>query len=300
MPRTIAIMLLIARVATAQDIQLAAEPKVIGPGVISTPAEEFKATVSPDGLTLLYVLTDHQFRHMTIVESHRRSATAEWQTPEVAAFSGVYRDGDPAFAPDGKSVLFISNRGGHGVFEIWSVPRHADGTWGTPSFLLGDTTYMFAPSLTTSGVLYFAKGDSIYRLAPHGKAEALPFLGGDPAIMADESAIVFDNNGDLFASCRTSSGWGTPRKFGPPVDSPDEEGDPWISADGRTMYFYSKRSQPAPDRTKRPRMPTYAQVLAEVTSDIYNGTRNLYSVALPEKNDRSYYCSHDGKGSNNP
>ena len=296
----IAMMLLVASTARAQDIQLSAEPKVIGPGVISTPAEEFKATVSPDGLTLLYVLTDHQFRHMTIVESHRASPSAEWRTPEVAAFSGVWRDGDPAFAPDGKSVLFISNRGGHGVFEIWSVPRHPDGRWGEPSFLLGDTTYLFAPSLTTSGVLYFGRGDSIYRQAPHGKPEALPFPGGDPAIMADESAIVFDNNnGDLYASCRTSSGWGTPRKFGPPVDSPDEEGDPWISADGRTMYFYSKRSTPAPDRGKRSRAPTYAEVLAEVTSDIYNGTRNLYRVVLPEKNDRSYYCHHD-QGNGNP
>src|SRR5215472_4092821 len=135
----IGIALLFATAAGAQDIRLEAEPKVIAPGVISTPAEEFKATVSPDGLTLLYVLTDHQFRHMTIVESHRPSTAAEWRTPEVAAFSGIWRDGDPAFAPDGKSVLFISNRRGHGVFEIWSVPRHADGTWGTPAFMLGDT-----------------------------------------------------------------------------------------------------------------------------------------------------------------
>jgi hypothetical protein len=272
---------------------------VIAPGIISTPAEEFKATVSPDGLTLLYVLTDHQFRHMTIVESHRASPSAEWRTPEVAAFSGIWRDGDPAFAPDGKKVLFISNRGGHGVFEIWSVPRSADGRWGTPSFVLGDTTYLFAPSLTTAGVMYFSKGDSIYRMEPHAKREVLPFPGGDPAIMADESAVVFDNNGDLFISCRTSNGWAAPQQFPAPINSPDDEGDPWISADGRTMYFYSKRSTPAPDRGARTKRPTYAEVLNEVTSDIYNGTRNLYSVPLPEKNDRSYYCSH-GQGSSNP
>lgn len=272
---------------------------VIAPGIVSTPAEEFKATVSPDGLTLLYVLTDHQFRHMTIVESHRRSVSSEWATPEVAAFSGIWRDGDPAFAPDGKKVLFISNRGGHGVFEIWSVARQTDGTWGKPEFVRGDTTYLFAPSLTTTGIMYFGRGNNMYRLAPGGHEEVLPFEGGDPAILADESAIVFDNNGDLFVSCRTATGWGMPKKFDAPINSPDDEGDPWVSADGRTMYFYSKRSTPAPDRSPRSKRPTYAEVLNEVTSDIYNGTRNLYSVGLTEKNDRSYYCTHD-QGAHNP
>src|SRR5579859_2404691 len=190
----IAVLLLLATTAGAQDVQLAAEPRVIAPGVISTPAEEFKATVSPDGLTLLYVLTDHQFRHMTIVESHRSSPSAEWRTPEVASFSGIWRAGDPAFAPDGKQLFFILNRVGHSVFEVWAVPRRSDGAWGTPQLVRGDTAYLFAPSLTTTGVLYFSKGDSIYRLAPHAKPEVLPFPGGDPAIMADESAIVFDNN----------------------------------------------------------------------------------------------------------
>lgn len=56
--------------SSQQTIRLTAAPTVVGPGVISTPAEEFKATVSPDGATLLYVVADHQFRHMTIVESH--------------------------------------------------------------------------------------------------------------------------------------------------------------------------------------------------------------------------------------
>jgi Tol biopolymer transport system component len=289
----VALAFFLATTAAAQDVQLTAIPSVIAPGVISTPAEEFKATVSPDGLTLLYVLTDHQFRHMTVVESHRRSLSAEWETPEVAAFSGIWRDGDPAFAPDGKRLLFISNRGGHGVYEIWSVPRATDGRWGEPTLVQRSDTMVFAPSLTSTGVLYFSRGSHIYRVPRGGREEMLPFEGGDPAITADESAIVFDNNGDLFVSCRTAKGWGTPRKFGPPVDSPDDEGDPWISADGRTMYFYSKRSTPAADRTQRPIRPTYAQVLSEVTSDIYNGTRNLYMVALPEKNDRSYYCSYD-------
>jgi hypothetical protein len=278
--RTILALIACAAAVHAQDVTLSDAPKILGPGVISTPGEEFKATESPDHLTLLYVLTDHQFRHMTIVESHRRSPTADWETPEVAGFSGIYRDGDPAFTPDGKRVLFISNRAGKKVFEIWSVPRHADGRWGEPTLLIpSDTEYLFAPSMTSSGVLYFSRGDHIYRVAkPGDQPEVLPFEGGDPAITADERYIVFDNNNDLYMSCRTASGWATPRKFSPPVNSPVEEGDPWVSADGRTMYFYSTRATPAPDRAPRAHRPTYADVLHEVESDIYNGTRNLYTV----------------------
>jgi hypothetical protein len=279
--------LLLSANARAQDIQLSTEPQVIAPGIISTPGDEFKATVSPDNLTLLYVLTDHRFQHMTIVESHRRSPTSEWETPVVASFSGIYRDGDPAFAPDGRQLLFISNRPTSGSavrhgFALWSVPRSADGHWGTPSLIdpaLVSDTSEFAPSATSGGVLYFGRGDHIYRVAPHGQPETLPFEGGDPAIAADERYLVFDNNGDLYASCRTANGWATPRKFGPAVNSPDDEGDPWVSADGRTMYFYSKRVSSAPvDRAPRARQPTYGEVLHEVESEIYNGTRNLYRV----------------------
>jgi hypothetical protein len=277
--RTILALIACSAVVRAQDVALSAAPSVLAPGVISTPGEEFKATESPDHLTLLYVLTDHQFRHMTIVESHRRSPAAAWETPDVAAFSGIYRDGDPAFTPDGKRVLFISNRGAK-VFRIWSVPRKADGHWGEPTLLVpSDTDYLFAPSMTSTGVLYFSRGDSIYRVAkPGDRPETLPFAGGDPAVTADERYVVFDNNGDLYMSCRTTTGWMAPRRFAEPVNSPDDEGDPWVTADGRTMYFYSRRATPAPDRAPRAQRPTYADVLREVTSDIYNGTRNLYTV----------------------
>ena len=280
---------LLGATARAQDVHLP-EPRRLGPGVISIRAEEFKATVSPDNRTLLFVLTDHQFQHLTIVESHRASPSAQWGTPVVAAFSGIWDDADPAFTPDGKRVLFVSGRPPGHVFQIWSVPRAAGGTWGEPALLVkSDSAYLFAPSLTKSGVLYYSKRDSkgvgMYRVATPGAGpEALPFSGGNPAISADERYIVFDKNGDLYAACRSGSGWSAPRKFAPAGDSSDKKGDPWVSADGRTMYFYSVRSRPAPGHGTRTERPTYAEVLREATSDSYN--RNLYSVDVS-----SFGCS---------
>jgi Tol biopolymer transport system component len=296
------------RAAWAQGsiVRLTAEPTVVGPGVVSTPAEEFKATVSPDGQTLLYVVTDHLFRHMTIVESHRRGAT--WGRPEVAAFSGVWRDGDPAFAPDGRALVFISNRPYVGDpagtprhnFNMWRVERGSDGTWGPPMSLgttVNTDTSAFAPSLTAGGVLYFSRGDAIYRAEPVGRAyaapTALPMHGGDPGISADERFIVFDaaagdaGNSDLFVSCRTRDGWSAPMRFQEPVNSAANEGDPWVSADGHWLYFYSDRFTPAPDRAPRAARVTYAEVEREVLSNIYNGSRNLYQVDLS-----SFSCDH--------
>jgi hypothetical protein len=288
------IAILLTALALADSVpavHLTATPTIVGPGVISTLAEEFKATVSADGQTLLYVVADHRFRHMTIVESHRQGAT--WGAPEVATFSGVWRDGDPAFAPDGRTLLFITNRPYPGDppsaprhnFNVWRVARRPNGTWGTPAPLgktVNTDTSSFAPSLTTAGVLYFSRGDAIYRAAPAGEDYATPAMlpihgGGDPAISADERFLVFDD-GDaaLLVSCRTPSGWAPPKRF----EVPPKAGDPWVTPDNRWLYFYSDQAPPAPDRTARPTHATYADVQREIAGNIYNGSRNLYQLDL--------------------
>jgi Tol biopolymer transport system component len=286
--------------------RLAAAPAIVGEGVISTPAEEFKATVSPDGQTLMYVVTDHRFRHMTIAQSHLRGTA--WSTPTVADFSGVWRDGDPAFAPDGRTLVFISNRPfpgdtGHVQrhnYNMWRITRHSDGTWGTPApfaSTVNTDTSSFAPSLTATGTLYFSRGDVIYRSAlvngEYAAPEPLPFHGGDPSISADERFIIFDaatpaGNTNLFVSCRTPAGWTTPSRFLEPVSSKFDEGDPWISADGHWLYFYSTRFAPAPDRAPRPRRATYDEIEREALGNIYNGSRHLYQVDLS-----SLSCDHE-------
>ena len=282
----------------APTSDLGSAPQLIGAGVISTPAEEFKATVSPDAQTLLYTVTDHQFRHMTVVQS-RRSGT-EWSAPEVTSFSGMWRDGDPSFAPDGRSALFISNRPMPGDsagtvrrdFNIWSVERRSDGTWGEPVALARDidtNDFEFAPSLTASGDLYFSRGDSIYVAAKGASGfqapVALPFIGGDPAIASDGSLIVFDRERapgdvDLYMSCRVAGTWETPSRLADPVSSLAEEGDPSISADGKTLYFFSTRFATASVRAPRTERATYAVLQKEGAEVVLNGSRNLYQVDI--------------------
>lgn len=282
------------------ETRLAEPPEIIGEGTISTPAEEFKETLSPDGSTLLYTVTGHRFRHMTIVQARRRGDG--WSSPEVAPFSGIWRDGDPSFSPDGRTLLFISNRPLPGDppdtvrrdFNIWKVERHANGSWGEPVALdrsVNTAASEFSPSLGRSGTLYFSRGDSMYRAAPRGTAfetpVQLPLAGGDPAISPDERFLVFDADGpkpgdtDLFVSCRLGGGWSAPSRLADPASTDAEEGDPSIGADGRTLYFFSRRVAPITDRAPRARRATYTEVEREALDDVYNGSRNLYHAVLP-------------------
>ncbi|HEV7703397.1 MAG TPA: hypothetical protein VGO46_03850, partial [Gemmatimonadaceae bacterium] len=290
--------------ASGADLHLGSAPQLIAPGIISTLAEEFKATVSPDAQTMLYTVTDHQFRHMTVVQS-RRSGN-EWGVPEVASFSGVWRDGDPSFAPDGRSALFISNRPMPGDsagavrrdFNIWAVERRSDGAWGEPVALsreIDTGDYEFAPSLTASGDLYFSRGDSIYvaRKSASGyqTPAALPFIGGDPAVAADGSFLAFDRERtpgdvDLYLSCFVAGRWEAPSRLADSVSSRAEEGDPSISADGKTLYFFSTRFATASVRAPRAERATYGALQKEAAEVVLNGSRNLYQVDIS-----SMHCS---------
>jgi Tol biopolymer transport system component len=238
------------------------------------------------------------------VQSRRNGG--EWGTPAVTSFSGVWRDGDPSFAPDGRSALFISNRPLPGDsagtmrrdFNIWTVERRSDGTWGEPVALsrqIDTDDFEFAPSLTTSGDLYFSRGDSIYAAKRSASGfqtpTALPFVGGDPAIASDGSFLVFDRERkpgdvDLYLSCFVAGKWETPSRVADPVSSSAEEGDPSISADGKTLYFFSTRSATASVRTPRTERATYGLLQRETAEVVLNGSRNLYQVDLS-----SMHCS---------
>ncbi|GAA0698990.1 PD40 domain-containing protein [Dyella marensis] len=153
-----------------------------------------------------------------------------WSVPQPLPFSTQWQDIEPAMAPDGASLVFISNRPEHdggaaldGVFDgqrfpgrggnLWQVARGKDG-WGTPqriAALLNTNSSVFAPALAADGTLYFmrtdpdANGKGAFRLFRsrnvHGQYQApqpLPFSDGvtgdfDPAVAPDQSFIVFSS-----------------------------------------------------------------------------------------------------------
>lgn len=249
-------------------------PQLLAPGVLSTGDDEWGFTMSPHGDALWFNKADRGYRVQVIMES-RTDAHGHWQSPRVAAFSGRYRDIDPAMSPDGTFMVFASNRPLHAGgarrsdFDLWRVDRLPDGGWSVPRHL-GDA--INGPgsetnsSIAADGTLYFAVSQAQgprnlvrARATPQGHAmrELLPAPINSDAdesnhwIAPDQSYLLFLSNraggigeNDLYISFREGNGWRAPRNLGAPVNRPGASGvfTPFVSADGRTLYFAERRS----------------------------------------------------------
>ena len=257
-------------------------PQLLAPGVLSTGDDEWGFTMNPQGDALWFNKADRGYRVQVIMES-RKDAHGHWQAPRVAAFSGQYRDIDPALSPDGQYLIFASNRPVHAGaarrkdFDLWRVERLADGGWSTPRHL-GDAVNGSGSetnsSIAADGTLYFAvsgaqgRRDLLRaRMTRDGYAtpEPLPAPINSDAdesnhwIAPDQSYLLFLSNrrggigeNDLYISFRDGNGWRTPRNLGTPVNRPGASGvfTPFVSTDGRWLYFAERRSalDPLPER----------------------------------------------------
>src|SRR5215467_12638402 len=89
------------------------EPRLFAEGTISTPFDDFGATLTPDGKTLFVTRSVPRSNVYVILRSELRDG--RWSEPEVAPFSGRYWDFDPVISPDGSRMLFASDRPAPGI-----------------------------------------------------------------------------------------------------------------------------------------------------------------------------------------
>jgi Tol biopolymer transport system component len=278
-------------------------PELVGEGVISTPDDELGATTSPDGKTLYFERSVPPHYLYVLYESHL--VNGEWGPPEVLPFSGRYRDTDPVLSPDGRTMLWASDRPVNGVdthhFFIWQVSRSEDGRgWSEPRILEGPVNDGFNQvfcSVAANGNLYFASsrkgaGYDLYRsrLADgrYQPAEELTDLN-DPSIWSFEATIAPDESylligsfgrqpsygsSDLYVSFRRGDGWTAPRNLGPAVNSPARDYSPRISGDGKWMLYTSERLDRAPS------LPFDAAGFLRLSRGIFNTLGNVYRVPL--------------------
>jgi Tol biopolymer transport system component len=236
------------------------------PDVISTDAEEYRISFSPDGGTALFARGDGFFpqtRQATIYEVTRDGQG--WGEPAVAPFSGEFPDIDPWFSPDGDSVIFSSIRPVDGTSrrdaELFRVDRTESG-WSDPVHLasLGSDGDELGASVASDGTIVFASdrtgtssGWDLYVASPgeggqFGEPEPIDALNTpgwefNPAIAADGTALVFTSInraggsglGDLFLAERQGDAWA---EFGAlrTNSSADEYHASW-SADGVELLF---------------------------------------------------------------
>jgi len=285
---------------------LSARPHLFAPGIISTPDSEANASFTPDGKTVFFARLNPGWSRITIVLSHRKVDT--WTRPEVAGFSGVWKDTDPHVSADGNRLFFASNRPIDGSntpkkdYDLWFVERTSTGGWGEPKHITGPVNSAAneaAPSTSADGTLYFESsrptdhaGTHLYRShlinGEYAAPELLPFSkqsnDANPVVASDDSFIIFlsrDRGGmggaDLFVSFhRADDSWSVPKNLGTPINSGYSESAPGLSPDNHILYFTSDRIDGPIERNHR---VNYQELEGELHA-IQNGLLNIYEVDI--------------------
>lgn len=230
----------------------------------------FGLTISPDGNTALWVKSNGKRDTLMILQSNK--INGRWTKPVVASFSmadAKWKDIDPIFSPDGKTVLFqstrpVPDRPNRTGFDIWAVDRTAKG-W-TPPYHLGniintDASESYA-SVTKQGHIYFMKenpakaGNSdIYVSRKMNGAFQEPvniglpvnterFRESNPFVSPDEDYILYfssDSTGfgevDLYISFKKNGTWTQPKNLGPTINSSLAEFCPFYHEKEKRLYF---------------------------------------------------------------
>ena len=285
------------------------EPALFAEGIITTKDDEFGGTFTPDGKTCYFSKSVLRFYLDIICFSEFKNG--KWQTPQVAPFSGVYRDFDPVFSPDGTKMVFTSNRPVNGKlrtdYDIWMVKKTKDNQWSEPIHL--DTTINskydehFA-SIASNGNIYFSsnrpgalggEGDADFYCSKfvNGKyttAEHLldsvstPAYELDCVIAPDESFLLLGaygrkdgyGNYDIYISKKINGKWTPSRNLGPKINSKFRDYSPRISPDGKYLFFTSEKDFSAGLSSG---ISSYKN-LKENFNSILNGSGNIYQIEL--------------------
>ena len=185
------------------------------PGLVSTGFDDAHVSFSPDGQTLYFLRSTPDFAHWTVLVSRR--AGARWGPAEVAPFSGRWNDGDVTITRDGRRLFFISNRPVEGDAprpdtEIWTMERTGSGVGPAP-----------------------ARGRALQpgrRVVPDHDRRRDPVLRLGAAWREGQvRPVAGPMAGDHFAP---------PENLGEPINTSDQEIEPWISPDGRMLVFAGK------------------------------------------------------------
>lgn len=232
---------------------------MFAPGSISMPdSHDDYVSLSPDGRQVVFTRLAAGYRGGTVYLAER--GASGWTNVRVAPLSGTYEDSRAIFSPDGRRIVFASNRPGPGRqgrtdLDLWQVERTSGG-WGEPVNLgapVNTSAHESHPSLAASGALYFARRvtEPDIWMAPRaangfGEPVMLPASvntpGADSHVFVDPAeryllfARIVDGRGDdVFLSVRRNGEWTPAVPLGSEVNGPHYDYSAKVYGD--TVYF---------------------------------------------------------------
>jgi len=262
-------------------------------------------TITPDGQEAYFTLQS-PLEEVAVIAFIRKKGE-DWTEPEIALFSGHYRDLEPFLSPDNLRLYFVSNRPLKESqtepkdFDIWYVERSdLASDWGE-AINLGapvNTEYNeFYPAITNSGNLYItsdrpdSKGqDDIFFCAwndgqysePVSLSEAInsDSYEFNAYVAPDESFLIFSGynrqdgygSGDMYISFRNSENkWNAAVNLGEDINTKYMDYCPYVDLSTGALFFTSRRSS-IQENNKIQTMEDFKRV-----TNIYeNGNSRIY------------------------
>ena len=176
--------------------------------------------ISPDGRYLFYTLCNTDYGMGSCDLYWAKRIGDRWSRPRNFGepVNSKHWESQPTIAPDGKTIIFASNRpGGFGGVDLWKTTMIEEGVVSMPENLgpvintKGDDT---APFIHSDGkTLYFC-------------SDGRPGMGGKDIYYA---TLLGDNN------------WSEPVNMGYPLNTPADEINISINAAGNTGYIASDK-----------------------------------------------------------
>ncbi|KOY87895.1 hypothetical protein AD998_18700 [bacterium 336/3] len=272
---------------------------------VSTHLYERDMAISPDGKTMYFTLQlSSGFQSIAVCTKDKKG---QWTKPEIAPFSGMYSDLEPAFSPDGKKLFFVSNRPltgtNHKDFDIWYIEKTGE-KWSEPVNVgspVNTSSNEFYPSISKKGDLYFtATKDSlsvgkedIYKAEwKNGKYQNITLLDTEvntktyefnAFVASDESYIIFSSygrkddkgKGDLYMSIKDANGKWKKAVNLSIINTESLDYCPFVSLDGKTLYFTNEKGALPKNKLA---VATNYQSFKDLHSSILNGGGNIYSI----------------------
>ncbi|MCO6511987.1 MAG: amidohydrolase family protein [Aridibacter famidurans] len=235
----------------------------------------YRGSFTPDGETLYFFKrTAPQGEQYRIFRTSRKEG--KWGPAEMIDLGGDFSDLYPAISNDGQRMVFASYRPVAGDTSdkpnshLWMAERDGDG-WGKPKFLgsvnkLGD--YHSWVEFGWDGDLFFRRTTPDWRNtvtlhakwngegfdAPEPFAEVEQIIRSTPGLNSSGGSpgptndLIFIDAGardpltgrgtsDIYVSRKMDGKWSEAKPFGPTINIGGFDVFPFVSPDGKTMYF---------------------------------------------------------------